>query len=105
MVALKLNIAASALGKTPAGLGDLIFDRNTSTFDETSIRQIAASVDSMMTYRRTIDTASFAEAYQSKGGSPEGTPMGDLPRHRKFVPCSTPPRLGRAPALFITPLG
>lgn len=50
MVALKLNIVTSALGKTPPGLGDLIFDRTGNLCDELSVFEIAARADSMMTY-------------------------------------------------------
>jgi hypothetical protein len=65
LVALKLNIAASALGKTPAGLGELIFDRDTSAFDEQSVKQIAGAVDQMMTYWQLSGPAAFADAYQT----------------------------------------
>ncbi len=49
LLALKLNIAASALGKTPAGFGDLIFDRDTNPFDEMSVFGLARKADTMMT--------------------------------------------------------
>ncbi len=49
LVALKLNIAASAMGKTPAGLGDLIFDVDGNPFDELSVLAIADSADQIMT--------------------------------------------------------
>jgi hypothetical protein len=49
IVALKLNIAMSELGKTPAGFGDLIFDRDLSFLDELTVRQVAAKADTMMT--------------------------------------------------------
>jgi hypothetical protein len=65
LVALKLNIAASALGKTPAGLGELVFDRDTSAFDEMSVKQIAGAVDQMMTYWQLSGPAAFADAYQT----------------------------------------
>ncbi len=63
LVALKLNIAASQLGKIPAGFGELVFDRNTSMFDEKTVAQIAAEVDQMMTYWQLSDSADFADAY------------------------------------------
>jgi hypothetical protein len=49
IVALKLNIAMSELGKTPAGFGDLIFDRDQNFLDELTVRAIAAKADTMMT--------------------------------------------------------
>ncbi len=49
LVALKFNIAASQLGKTPVGFGELIFDRDTNPFDELSVRQISARADTFMT--------------------------------------------------------
>jgi hypothetical protein len=65
LVALKLNIAASALGKTPAGFGDLIFDRDISMFDEKTVMQIADEVDQMMTFWQLSTPADFADAYQT----------------------------------------
>jgi hypothetical protein len=65
LVALKLNIAASALGKTPAGLGELIFGRDTSAFDGMTVKQIAGAVDQMMTYWQLSGPAAFADAYQT----------------------------------------
>jgi hypothetical protein len=49
IVALKLNIAMSELGKTPAGFGDLVFDRDGNFLDELTVRGIAAVADTMMT--------------------------------------------------------
>jgi hypothetical protein len=49
LVALKLNIAMSELGKTPAGFGDLVFDQDGSSLDELTVRGIAARADTMMT--------------------------------------------------------
>jgi hypothetical protein len=50
LVALKFNIAASQLGKTPVGFGELIFDRDGNPCDELSIVEISAKIDSAMTY-------------------------------------------------------
>jgi hypothetical protein len=50
LVALKLNIAASQLGKTPDGFGELVFDVDGNPCDELSIVEISAKADSMMTY-------------------------------------------------------
>jgi photosystem II stability/assembly factor-like uncharacterized protein len=52
VVALKLNIAASQLGKTPVGLGELEFDRDGNPCDGHTILQIASMADSMLTYWR-----------------------------------------------------
>ncbi len=50
MVALKVNIAASALGKTPAGFGELLYSRAGHPYDGMSLTQISAHLDSAMTY-------------------------------------------------------
>ncbi|MFN0158583.1 MAG: InlB B-repeat-containing protein, partial [Bacteroidota bacterium] len=50
LIALKMNIATSQLGKTPAGFGDLIFDVDGNIFDEMSILQISEKADTLMTY-------------------------------------------------------
>ncbi|MFN0157312.1 MAG: T9SS type A sorting domain-containing protein [Bacteroidota bacterium] len=50
LVALKVNIAASALGKTNAGFGELIYDRAGNPFDEMEVKAISQKADSMMTY-------------------------------------------------------
>lgn len=50
LVALKFNIAASQLGKTPNGFGELIFDRDGNVCDELTVLQIAAKADTFMTY-------------------------------------------------------
>ncbi|MFN0159110.1 MAG: choice-of-anchor D domain-containing protein [Bacteroidota bacterium] len=50
LVALKVNIAASQMEKTPAGFGELIFDVDTSAFDEMEVKAISEKADSMMTY-------------------------------------------------------
>ncbi len=49
LLALKLNIAMSAMEKTPAGFGDLIFDRDGNFLDEMSLMEIARKADTMMT--------------------------------------------------------
>lgn len=50
LVALKFNIAASQLGKTPVGFGDLEYSDDTSVFDGMTILEISAMADSAMTY-------------------------------------------------------
>ncbi len=49
LVALKLNIAASALGITPVGFGELIYADPGHPFDHLMITQIADRADTMMT--------------------------------------------------------
>ncbi|MBI5020751.1 MAG: VCBS repeat-containing protein [Ignavibacteriales bacterium] len=50
LVALKFNIAASQLGKTPLGFGELEYRDDTSIFDGKSILDISEVADSAMTY-------------------------------------------------------
>lgn len=50
LVALKFNIAASQFGKTPVGFGELIYDDDSSMFDEMPIIDISRKADSAMTY-------------------------------------------------------
>jgi hypothetical protein len=50
LVALKFNIAASQLGKTPVGFGDLELTDDSSMFDGKSIIEISEIADSAMTY-------------------------------------------------------
>ncbi|MFN0159113.1 MAG: InlB B-repeat-containing protein [Bacteroidota bacterium] len=52
MIALKVNIAASQLGKTPAGLGELIFSQPGHIADGMPIRELSRFTDSLMTYWR-----------------------------------------------------
>jgi hypothetical protein len=63
LVALKVNIAASELQKTPAGFGDLIFDRDSSGFDEMTIMEISEKADSMMTYWKGYDSSAYADLH------------------------------------------
>jgi hypothetical protein len=48
LIALKLNIAASALGKTPVGFGELIFDDGSNALAGTMVNDIARYGDSVM---------------------------------------------------------
>jgi hypothetical protein len=50
LVALKLNIAASQLGKTPEGFGELVFQQPGHPFHDLSITEIADRTDSLLTY-------------------------------------------------------
>ncbi|MGA9115286.1 MAG: T9SS type A sorting domain-containing protein [Bacteroidota bacterium] len=50
LVALKVNITASAMGITPAGLGELVFERNGHPYDEWALTRITNRLDTVMTY-------------------------------------------------------
>ncbi len=65
LVTLKVNIATSQLGKTPAGFGDLIFDVDTSAFDEMSVMAISEKADSMMTYWSGHSNGDFADLFNA----------------------------------------
>jgi hypothetical protein len=65
LVALKLNIAASQLGKTPVGFGELVYDVDGSPFDEMSILEISEGADSSMTYWQWYDTAYYNPLYNA----------------------------------------
>ncbi len=65
LVALKLNIAASQLGKTPNGFGELIYDVDGSLCDEMPLVDISEKADSMMTYWRGVDSTHYAQLYQA----------------------------------------
>jgi hypothetical protein len=65
LVALKFNIAASQLGKTPVGFGELIYDNDTSEFDEMSIVELSRKADSAMTFYRDYDTSYYDNLYQT----------------------------------------
>ncbi|GEM_PF-4775186 len=65
LLALKLNIAISALGKTPAGFGDLIFDRDGNFLDEMSIMQISRKADTMMTRWPFYSTVDYDSLWQT----------------------------------------
>lgn len=68
IVALKLNIAMSELGKTPAGFGDLIFDRDLNFLDELTVRDIAAKADTMMTRWRLYTQDQFDSLWSAISG-------------------------------------
>ncbi len=50
LVALKFNIATSALGKTPAGFGDLLYNKPGHSLNGMSIMTISSFMDSTMTH-------------------------------------------------------
>lgn len=56
LVAFKFSIAASQLGKTPVGFGELIYDVDGSPFDELTLREIAREADTAMTRARPLAT-------------------------------------------------
>ncbi len=55
LVAFKVNIAASAMGKTPAGFGDLQYNMAGSPFDGMTFFDISAKIDTAMTYWEALD--------------------------------------------------
>jgi photosystem II stability/assembly factor-like uncharacterized protein len=63
LVALKLNIAASLLGKTPVGFGELLYQRPDNLCDNLSVEQIAAIADTMMTYWQGYPQADYDSLY------------------------------------------
>jgi hypothetical protein len=65
LVALKFNIAASQLGKTPEGYGDLIFDVNGNFLDEMTLLEISGMADSMMTYYALYNQEQFDSLYSA----------------------------------------
>jgi hypothetical protein len=54
LIALKVAIAASQLGKTPQGFGELVYDVDGSPLDELSLVDISRRADSLMTFWRAI---------------------------------------------------
>jgi hypothetical protein len=65
LVALKFNIAASQLGKTPAGFGDLIYNVDSSMCDGLMITQISDRADSIMTFWRGRPSAEYTDIYNA----------------------------------------
>ncbi|MBI3365431.1 MAG: T9SS type A sorting domain-containing protein [Ignavibacteriae bacterium] len=65
LVALKFNIAASQLGKTRVGFGELIFDVAGNMFDEMSIVDISAKADTMMTFWKHYTEEEFDSLYSA----------------------------------------
>ncbi|HTK81612.1 MAG TPA: fibronectin type III domain-containing protein, partial [Bacteroidota bacterium] len=62
MVALKVNIAASTLQKTPAGFGELIYDDGSNSLDGMMVKDIGTLCDSlMMGYYDSTATHKFAD--------------------------------------------
>ncbi|MFN0159525.1 MAG: T9SS type A sorting domain-containing protein, partial [Bacteroidota bacterium] len=65
LVALKLNIAASQLGKTPEGFGELIFDVDTSAYDEMEVKAISEAGDDMMTNHDGFSAGDYDALYDA----------------------------------------
>ncbi len=63
LVALKLNIAASQLGTTPVGFGELELNRPGNPFENLSLVQISARADSMMTFWRSYPSSDYDSLY------------------------------------------
>ncbi|MFN0157174.1 MAG: T9SS type A sorting domain-containing protein [Bacteroidota bacterium] len=65
MVALKFNIAASQLGKTPVGFGELVYENDGHTCDELSIVEISAKADTALTYWIGRDEQEYLDLYDA----------------------------------------
>lgn len=59
IVALKVNVAASALGITPAGLGELVYEEGENMLNGLTIREILWVADSMMTFQRSRNQSEY----------------------------------------------
>jgi len=64
-VALKMNIAASQLAKTPVGFGELIFQQPGHVFHGLTVREISARSDSMMTAWRGREFVEYDSMYSA----------------------------------------
>jgi len=64
-VALKLNIAASQMGKTPVGFGELVFDMEGNLCHNLSLLQISAKTDSMLTYWQGRSQVDYDSLYRA----------------------------------------
>ncbi len=65
LVALKFNIAASALGKIPNGLGELLYDSDGNVCDDLAIAQIASKADSMATFWQLYPVDDFDSVFSA----------------------------------------
>jgi hypothetical protein len=65
LVALKFNIAASYMEKTPAGLGELVYDNDGNSFDEMSVAGISEQANQMMTYWKQYTPEQFQDLYDA----------------------------------------
>ncbi len=63
LVALKFNIAASQLGKTPNGFGELQLEMDGHPFDDLSVRDIAGLADVALTYWQGRPQAEYDTLY------------------------------------------
>ncbi|MBI5216479.1 MAG: T9SS type A sorting domain-containing protein [Ignavibacteriae bacterium] len=63
LVALKINIIASKMEKTPLGFGELKFQEGGSRFDGKTVGEISAMADTFMTYGNVEKIGSAAELY------------------------------------------
>jgi len=59
LVALKINLTASALQVIPAGLGELLFDDGVNSLSGRSLREIAATADTALTYYHGINATYY----------------------------------------------
>jgi len=59
LVVLKFNIAASALGRTPPGLGELIYEEGSNPLSGLMVKQLAARTDSNLTYWVNVPPSAY----------------------------------------------
>ncbi len=65
LVALKMNIAASQMGKTPVGLGELVFDMEGNLCHNLSLLEISSKADSMLTYWQGRTQVDYDSVYRA----------------------------------------
>lgn len=59
VVALKFSIAASDLGRTPYGLGDLVYEEGTNPLSGSSLRELTLKADTLLTMWRDRTQTEF----------------------------------------------
>ncbi len=59
IITLKCNITASALGITPAGLGELIYEEGTNPLSGLMLKEIATRADTLMTYWYNVPLSTY----------------------------------------------
>jgi hypothetical protein len=59
IITLKCNITASALGITPVGLGELLYEEGTNPLSGLMLKEIAARADTLMTYWYGVSPATY----------------------------------------------
>jgi hypothetical protein len=65
LVALKFNIAASQLDKTPIGFGELVYVNDGHPYDGKSIVEISAMTDTILTRWRGVEDSLYEQAFEA----------------------------------------